>query len=281
MKTYETIALEREGPILWISLNRPERRNAMTFQMHHDLEDALQEADEDNDILVIILKGNGVCFCAGHDLYEVADDYLSGKFVMRPLKRMRPPPEEVIREISKPVIAAVHGFVGPMGVVLAVGCDLIIAAEGTVFSFEQMRAGGAGCNPLIVMNIGEKKTKEWQLLGKAMKVEELADRGLVNKVVASDRLLDQAREWASEIATMPPQNVAANKAAINMVTSVLGATVLHRVGHVYGSLGHGSDFDKDFFSMAKEKGLKAALAHRDKSHGGREASGFNAAKKDA
>lgn len=278
MKTYETIALEREGPILWLSLNRPERRNAMTFQMHEDLEDALQEAEEDNDILVIILKGNGKCFCAGHDLYEVADDYLSGKFVMRPIERARPPPHDVIREISKPVIAAVHGFVGPMGVHLAVACDLIIAAEGTVLSFEQMRAGGAGCNPLIPLMIGEKKAKEWQLLGKAMEAEELERRGLINKVVASADLLAAAREWAFEIATMPPQNVAANKAAINMVMNVIGARTLREIGHVYGSLGHGSAFDKAFFSMAKEQGLKAALAERDKTHGGREASGFNARK---
>jgi len=278
-KTYETIALEREGPILWISLNRPHRRNAMTFQMHHDLEDALQEAEEDNEVLVIILKGNGPCFCAGHDLYEVADDYLSGKFVMRSIKRMRPPPHEVIREISKPVIAAIHGFVGPMGIHLAVACDLIVAAQGTVMSFEQMRAGGAGINPNILLIIGEKKTKEWQLLGKAMQVEELAKRGLVNMVVPGEHLLDAARAWAEEMATMPPQNVAANKMAINMVMNVLGARTLREIGYVYGSLGHGSAFDKNFFQIAKDKGLKAALAERDKTHGGREASGFNAAKK--
>lgn len=278
MKSYETISVEKEGPVLWISLDRPERRNAMNWQMHDDLEEALQDAEEDEDIRCIILAGNGPCFCAGHDLYEVAEDYLSGSFVMRPLKRWRrPPPHEVIRQISKPVIAAVHGFVGPMGVVLSVSSDLIIAAENTIFSFEQMRAGGAGCYPLVPFIIGEKKTKEWHLLGKAFNAEELERQGLINKIVPLGEERKAAKIWADEIAANPPQNVAANKAAINMVMSVLGADLLHQISHIYGSLGHGSDFDKSFFELAKKKGLKQALEMRDKSHGGREASGLKAA----
>lgn len=280
MKNYETISLEQEGPVLWIKLDRPERRNAMNWQMHADLEDALQDAEEDENTNVIILAGDGPCFCAGHDLYEVANDYLSGSFVMRPLKRFRHAvPHEVIRQVSKPVIAAVHGFVGPMGVVLSTSCDLIIAEEGTVFSFEQMRAGGAGCYPLIPFIIGEKKTKEWHLLGKAMTATELEKHGMINKIVPQGEGRKAAKEWADEIAANPPQNVAANKMAINMVMSVLGADVLHEVGHVYGSLGHGSDFDKSFFELAQNKGLKNALELRDKAHGGREVSGFKAAEK--
>jgi enoyl-CoA hydratase/carnithine racemase len=280
VKTYETISIEQEGPVLWIFLDRPERRNAMNWQMHDDLEEALQDAEEDEGTRAIILAGNGPCFCAGHDLYEVADDYLSGSFVMRPIKRFRrPPPHVVIRQISKPVIAAVHGFVGPMGVVLSISTDLVIAEQGTVFSFEQMRAGGAGCYPLIPYIIGEKKTKEWHLLGKAYTVEDLERHGLINKIVATGEARKAAKEWADEIAAMPPQNVAANKAAINMVMNVLGADTLHEVGHVYGSLGHGSEFDKSFFDMAKTKGLKNALAKRDAEHGGRDASGFHAGTK--
>lgn len=276
MGQYETVEVEREGPIFWMALDRPERRNAINWQMHRDIEAALQEADEDDSVAVIILRGNGPCFSAGHDLYEVAEEYISGSFVMRPLKRAREAiPEFVLREISKPVIAAIHGFLGPQAVHTALGADLIIAAEGTILSFEQMRAGGAGINPLIPLMIGEKKTKEWQLLGKALTVEEAHEHGLINRVVPGSDLLEVARGWAQEIAAMPPQNVAANKAAINMVMSVLGAKVLRQIGWIYGSLGHGSDFDKDFFATAQEKGLKQALEKRDAKHGGREASGMN------
>jgi enoyl-CoA hydratase/carnithine racemase len=280
VKSYETIALEQEGPVLWINLDRPDRRNAMTWQMHEDLENALQDAQEDDDTHVIILAGNGPCFCAGHDLYEVANDYLSGSFVMRPLHRFRHTvPHEVIRQISKPVIAAVHGFVGPMGVILSISTDLVIAEEGTVFSFEQMRAGGAGCYPLIPLIIGEKRTKEWHLLGKAFTAADLERFGLINKVVGKGEARKAAKEWADEIAANPPQNVAANKAAINMVMNVLGADTLHAIGHIYGSLGHGSEFDKGFFELAQKKGLKSALEMRDKAHGGREVSGFHAGEK--
>lgn len=276
MKSYETVEVEQEGPICWISLNRPERRNAISWQMHRDIEDAFQGAEEDDSVRVIILKGNGPCFSAGHDLYEVADEYLSGGFVMRPLLRPREAtPEFVLREISKPIIAAVHGFLGPQAVHTAVGADLIIAAEGSILSFEQMRAGGAGINPLIPLMIGEKKTKEWQLLGKALTAEDAERHGLVNRVVPAGELLAEARRWAEEIASMPPQNVSANKAAINMVMNVLGARVLRQVGWIYGSLGHGSDFDKAFFDTAKTVGLKKALEMRDASHGGRKASGMN------
>lgn len=279
MTTFETLTIEKEGPIRWVTLNRPERRNAFNWQMHEDIGTAMQDAEDDDETRVIILRGNGPCFSAGHDLYEVADDYLSGRFVQRPLHRRRAPSEhEVMREISKPIIAAVHGFLGPIAVVAVMGADLIIAAEGTVFSFEQMRVGGAGCVPLIALMMGEKKTKEWHLLGRALSAEEAEKHGLINKIVPFSELYSQAQAWASEMATIPPQNLAANKAAINMVFDVMGATTLHRVSHIYGSLGHGSGMDKEFFQMAKDKGLKPALAFRDAEHGGREASGMNAAK---
>jgi enoyl-CoA hydratase/carnithine racemase len=272
---YETLELSQEGPVLWIALDRPDRRNAINWQMHRDIQGAFQDAEEDDSVRVIVLRGNGPCFSAGHDLYEVAEDYLSGSFVMRPLKRTREePPEFVLREISKPIIAAVHGFLGPQAVHTALGADLVFAAEGTILSFEQMRAGGAGINPLIPLMIGEKKTKEWQLLGKALTAEEAERYGLVNRVVPAAQLLDEVRRCAEEIAAMPPQNVAANKAAINMVMNVLGARVLRQIGWIYGSLGHGSDFDKSFFATAREHGLKQALEMRDAAHGGREASGM-------
>lgn len=276
MKSYETVAVEQEGPLCWISLDRPERRNAISWQMHRDIEAAFQDAEENDEIRAIVLKGNGPCFSAGHDLYEVADDYISGSFVMRPLLRPREAvPEFVLREISKPIIAAIHGFLGPQAVHTALGADLIVAAEGTILSFEQMRAGGAGINPLIPLMIGEKKTKEWQLLGKALTVEEAERHGLVNLVVPQEDLLARARSWAEEIAAMPPENAAANKAAINMVMNVLGARVLRQIGWIYGSLGHGSDFDKAFFDTARKVGLKRALEMRDAAHGGRESSGMN------
>lgn len=276
MKQYETLEIVQEGPIRWISLNRPERRNAFNWQMHEDVAEAMQDAEEDDDTRVVVYKGNGPCFSAGHDLYEVAEDYLSGKFVQRPLHRRRIPTEDsVMREISKPVVSAIHGFVGPIGISSVMGSDLIIAAEGTVLSYEQMRVGGAGVIPLVAFIIGEKKTKEWQLLGRALPAEVLERHGLINKIVPQDCLIDQAREWATEIAAIPPQNVAANKAAINMVMNVLGNPTLRKVSHVYGSLGHGSGMDKEFFELALNKGLKTALAFRDEAHGGRESSGLN------
>lgn len=276
MESYETVAVEQQGPVRWIALDRPERRNAISWQMHRDIESAFQDAEEDDSVRVIVLHGKGPCFSAGHDLYEVADDYLSGSFVMRPLLRNREAtPEFVLREISKPIIAAIHGFLGPQAVHTAIAADLVLAAEGTILSFEQMRAGGAGINPLIPLMIGEKKTKEWQLLGKAFTAEEAERYGLLNRVVPAADLLEEARRWAEEIASMPPQNVSANKAAINMVMNVLGARTLRQIGWIYGSLGHGSDFDKAFFDTAKQVGLKKALEMRDAKHGGRAASGLN------
>jgi enoyl-CoA hydratase/carnithine racemase len=276
MRSYETLELTQEGPTLWVALDRPERRNAINWQMHRDIQAAFQAAEEDESVRVIVLRGNGPCFSAGHDLYEVADDYLSGSFVMRPLKRTREePPEFVLRAISKPILAAVHGFLGPQAVHTALAADLIFAAEGTIFSFEQMRAGGAGINPLIPMMIGEKKTKEWQLLGKALTAAEAERHGLINRIVPAAALRDEVRACAEEIAAMPPQNTSANKAAINMVMNVRGARVLRQIGWVYGSLGHGSAFDKSFFDTAKKGGLKRALEMRDAAHGGRETSGMN------
>jgi enoyl-CoA hydratase/carnithine racemase len=180
---------------------------------------------------------------------------------------------EIQRELwncSKPIITAVHGFVGPEATRLTAGTDLIIAAEGTDFSFEQLRAGGVPAWPLLTFLLGEKKMKEWTLLGGRLSAEEAERHGLVNKVVPATELISTAREWAMKIAAIPPQNVRANKTYINEIVESQGLWHLVNLGRLLGSAGHGSDVDKSFFQTVMEKGLKPALEVRDQEHGGRQ-----------
>src|SRR5262245_55411867 len=129
---YSTIIVE-PGPTTWITLNRPERRNAINHQLEHEVLHALHAAEMDSSVRVICLKGNGPVFSAGHDLYEVAETYLKGgnPADTRP---SGPGSAEQIWFINRPIISCVHGFLGPQASIMVACTDLIVAAEGTVFS---------------------------------------------------------------------------------------------------------------------------------------------------
>jgi enoyl-CoA hydratase len=258
---YQTITVE-PGVITRIGLNRPERRNAINLQLEHDLTEALLAAERDADCRVVILFGHGPVFSAGHDLYEVAAMFAEGSSGMLRGYGKRSLQEHVWN-IQKPIISAVHGFVGPHAVYLIACTDLIIAAEGTRFSMEQMRRGGATGFPLITFIIGEKRYKEWRLLARALDAATLADWGLVNTVVPAEQLMATATQWAEWIAAIPPQNALANKLAVNKDVERLGLWELAKLGSLYGMMGHGSETDKDFFRKVMAEGLRPALRDRD------------------
>lgn len=167
------------------------------------------------------------------------------------------------------VITAVHGFLGPQAMLMVTYSDLIVAAEGTSFSLEQIRAGGAGGMVLGLHLLGMRKLKGWQFLAGRLTAEEAERHGFINEVVPMNRLYAKAQEWAETILFLPSQNVVANKRASNGILDAWGIWPLQRLTGLYGRMGHGSEFDREFFKQVLEKGLKPALGFRDPRHGGR------------
>jgi enoyl-CoA hydratase len=265
---YETIIYER-GPLAWITLNRPEKRNAINQKMHDELLHALHAAETDPEVRVIALKGNGPVFSAGHDLYEVAEMFEKGidYTQLHPSGRSM---EEEIWHIRKPTISCVHGFLGPQAIIIATVTDLVVAAEGTGFSLEQARVGGGDIiNPLWLSILGLRRHKEWRLTFSILPAEKAVEWGFINKVVPMDQLTKQAEEWAKAMIAVPAQTVNSFKMGLNAMAEVNGAWTLRTFHDAYGRLGHGSERDREFFKMIREQGLQAALRYRDERHGGR------------
>jgi enoyl-CoA hydratase/carnithine racemase len=258
---YNTIQATREGAVLEILLNRPAARNAVTFEMEDELTHVFNVAQDDDQVKVVTLMGAGRIFSAGHDLKEVATLFTGG-----PLPDGKDPhPVPQLRSLwyfTKPVIAGVHRYVGPIAQDLVANCDFVIAAEDTRFSFEQARmgAGVLGHSPLV-FQLPMRVWKKLMMLGGWYTGEQALAWDVVQRVVPEERLADEVRAWAALAAAVPTRQTAAAKQGIHRQYELMG---LANMGLVQNAIsGHGSDIDVEFWQTVLDKGLKEALAFRD------------------
>ncbi|MAM11692.1 MAG: enoyl-CoA hydratase [Rhizobiaceae bacterium] len=201
------IKIERRDFAQLITIDRPERRNAITYDISVAIADALDELDADGDLRVGIITGAGGCFCSGMDL----KDFASGR---RPELEGRGFAGVTERPPVKPLIAAVEGFALAGGFELALACDMIVAGEGAVFGLPEVARGlVAGSGGLVRMGrrIPEGIALEYALTGARMSAQEAARWGLVNRLVPAGSALDEALSLAQTISANAPLSVAASK----------------------------------------------------------------------
>ena len=209
----KTILVERRGHILLITLNRPEARNAINRRAHIEIGSALEQAQADPEVRVVILTGAGdKAFCAGADLVALA----RGESVLpeNPQQRAWGFAGFVSHPIDKPVIAAVNGFALGGGTEIALAADLVVASETASFGLPEVKRGiyaGAGGAFRAVQQLPRKIGMEILLTGDRIDARRAHDIGLVNRVVAPERLLDEAFELAGRIAANAPLAVQASK----------------------------------------------------------------------
>jgi enoyl-CoA hydratase/carnithine racemase len=212
------LLVETRGHVALVTLNRPERLNAITFEMLEALADVLARADRDADVRVIVLTGAGRGFCSGLDLKEAASGRgiggaLSGQAGVRHVGT-REIPTVVLHELDTPVICAINGAAAGYGLDLALGCDLrVMAASAVLVPGFAKRAiipesGGTWYLPRLV---GWAKACEIGFLGDDLPAARALELGLVNRVVADDALLPEAFAWAEKIAANAPLAVKAMK----------------------------------------------------------------------
>ncbi|GAB4336678.1 MAG: short-chain-enoyl-CoA hydratase [Candidatus Abyssubacteria bacterium] len=218
---YQHILLEKKDHIATITLNRPEKLNALSPALYLELYDALRDTDTDDSIRVIILTGGPNVFAAGADLEAMA---AAGISVIDQMKSRFGPenPFDYIEQIGKPVIAAIAGYALGGGCELAMCCDLRIAADTAQFGQPEIRVGlipGAGGTQRLPRLIGMTKAKELIMTGDFIKADEAHRLGLVNSVVPADSLMDEARKLAQKLAQRPPFGLRLAKMVMN-----LGAT---------------------------------------------------------
>ena len=210
----DAVLLERDGPLGWLIFNRPEKRNALSCEMMSEVLKKLDVVAEDPTIRVLVIRGNGPIFSAGHDLKEVAahkDDlhYIRGIFAACNRMMLR------LHELPQPVIAQVHGIATAAGCQLVAACDLAIAESGARFATPGVNIGLFCTTPMVplVRVVGRRRAMEMLLSGRFISAEEALNFGLVNRIVEPDQLPGETRRWALDLAQFSRFTLALGKRA--------------------------------------------------------------------
>jgi enoyl-CoA hydratase/carnithine racemase len=213
---YDTVLLEKKGSILWLSFNRPGRMNAFNMDMIDETYAAIEEADADDEVRCVVVKGEGdKAFSAGADLTMFTD--LDAESAIAASERGQRLMDRV-EASPKPFVAAIHGFALGGGLEFALACDFRVAAESASMGSPEINLGiipGWGGTQRLPRLLGLAKAKELVLLGDRIKADEALKVGLVHKVVPLDILYEEAEALAQKLAAGPPVAMKVAKKAMN------------------------------------------------------------------
>ena len=211
-KTYEHIQHEGDGAVAFVTMNRPNKRNALSLDHMQELISCLKSIGEAREAQVVILRGEGPAFCSGHDLSEMIG---RDPGFYRHLFDVCCELMETIQAIPQPVIAQVHGVATAAGCQLAATCDLVVASEDARFATPGVKIGLFCSTPMVALSraIGQKKAMEMLLTGEFISAEEALAEGLVNKVVPVGELEAETHALAEKIAEASPLVVGVGKGA--------------------------------------------------------------------
>lgn len=246
------VVCERRGAVGVLTLNRPQQLNALNDELIDALGAALLELDADDSIGAIVLTGSAKAFAAGADIAAMADwDYMEvyrSAFITRNW--------ETIRQVRKPVIAAVAGFAFGGGCELALSCDLIVAARSARFALPEIKLAmmpGAGGTQRLPRAVGKAKAMDMCLSGRTLDADEADRYGLVSRVVADDELLEHTLALATAIAAYSRPALMAIKDAVNRAYE---SSLAEGLGYERGAL------YARFASADAREGMAAFLAKR-------------------
>jgi enoyl-CoA hydratase len=265
------VLYEVDDKVSVITLNRPEKLNAISAELLHQLRDAFHRADAEAATSVVLLRAEGRSFCAGYDIGAKppetqggADDWRSDP--IKAHKHLAPQLdfEMMPWNMQKPVIASVQGHVMGGGCELVMLCDLTIAADNASFGEPEIRFSSAG--PAIVMPaiIGYKKARELLYFGDAIDAQTACELGMVNRVVPLAELREKSLAWAKRLALISPEALYATKLAINRGADAAGfSNRLHLgldvVAPLYATK---TEFGERFREIAATEGVPAAVRWR-------------------
>jgi enoyl-CoA hydratase/carnithine racemase len=209
---YTHIAVEHDAALTRITMNRPERRNALSDAHMAELIDAFRQAGERRETRAVILAGNGPAFCAGHDLREMLDrDLATYRRIFDRCTELM----ETIQAIPPVVIAQVHGIATAAGCQLAATCDLAVASEDARFATPGVTIGLFCTTPMVALTraIGRKRAMEMLMTGEPIDAQTAAEWGLVNRVVPAGELSAATRALADAVAAASALTVTIGKQA--------------------------------------------------------------------
>ncbi len=291
MNEYENLLYEKEKGRARITLNRPEKLNALSVALQRELNAAMREADNDTDVHCIILKGQGRAFSAGYDLTAgarrseetYANVYRGRVSLEDDIWQMEQSQQQrmIIFDMHKPVIAQVHGYCLAGGTDLALLCDMVIAADDAVFGFPPVRSMGAPPAHMWTYLVGPQWAKRMLLTGDSISGVEAARIGLVLQSVPTGDLEQVVESLADKMAMIDSELLTANKRVCNLALELMGARTLQRMAAEMDGRAHQAPSVKEFGRISREQGLKPALEWRDSKFGDGRATAAYVARKES
>jgi enoyl-CoA hydratase len=276
MDSNPSIRTETDGRVRSIILCRPERYNAINAQLRDELAAAIDAADADNEVSVMLLRADGPAFCAGYALDEYAQQQPTGNKRQRRVwdsvqdLRNLAPFVSVFSKLwyaSKPTIAAVQGWCIAGGTDLVFWADLIIAGESASFGYPPARVWGVPTNPLWVQRLGLQRAKQYLFTGDEITAKEAAKLGLVLEVCPDSQLQRRAMALAHRIAQVPTNQLQLIKLFLNQQAENQGMASSRLIGTLFDGIARHTQEGLDFVARAEEKGFRAAVRERDEPFG--------------
>lgn len=263
---YETIVYENlEDRVFRITLNRPEKLNAMSPGLLGEFDRAMAEFESNHDASVLIIRGAGRAFCAGYDLnagagggrpYTITED----RWAMRKLVERW----QRLWNLPKPTIAQVHGYCLAGATELAGHCDIVFAAEDAQFGHPAGRT--LGVLPTLSMwpyLIGMRRTKEFLFTGDSMTAAQALEYGLINRVCPRARLDEEVLAYARRVAKVPVDMLSLHKAATNRFFELMGIYAAEQSASEFDAIAHQTTTAKTETRKMRERGVKEAFRERD------------------
>ncbi len=281
MGEFQHITYEVERGRARVTLNRPDKMNALSHDLMYELQEALWEADDNRAVHCVIVRGAGRCFSAGYDLAAGGgeqgqsrvrsgdNDYRGGSSIdddawqLEKAQRYR----MALFDMHKPSIAQVHGYCLAGGTDVAMLCDMVIVADDARIGFPPARDLGALPNNMWLYNVGPQWAKRLTLTGDSITGVEAQQIGLAMKSVPADLLEAEVEQLADRLALIDPDLLSANKRIINQGLELMGARTLQRMAAENDVRGHNSAAAREFRQSVAEHGLKEALRRRDEKFG--------------
>lgn len=270
---FQQITYELRGSTALITLNRPEKRNALSGLLLRELNAALLEADEHNPVHCVVLRGAGPHFCAGADLNEYSagrgPEYRGRQEMDDDVWRLEQGQRMRIQlfDMHKPVIAQVHGTCIGIGTELAWFCDLVIVADDARIGFPPVRDLGTPPGSMWLYHCGPQWAKRLLLTGDSLSGQDAAKIGLALKSYPAAELETEVMRLADRMGLVDPHLLSANKRMVNLGLELMGARTLQRIGAEIDARGHIAPMARGFRQTMQEHGVKHAFQQRDAAFG--------------
>ncbi|GMG88415.1 enoyl-CoA hydratase/isomerase family protein [Biformimicrobium ophioploci] len=245
MQNFETVDYRVDEQVAIITLNRPKARNSLTAQMREELYRAMQQANNDETVRVVMLAGAGKGFCAGADLVEEYPDADHDGFITQQLRTEYHPVLQAITESKKPYICAVNGAAAGIGAALAMACDLVVMAEDAFF----YSAFGAialipdgGTHWQLARYLGSKRAFEMIAESQRLPAAECIQLGMANRLAAPEHLQEEALGWAKSLSNQAPLTLQYSKQLLREAANLTLVETMDREAQIQNIHYRSEDF---------------------------------------